>query len=116
MYINEFGLFCCLSVYVDGLYCSLFELVPLHSEENDRISLLLQEIREKDLVRLFIMVLVDIVMLSNSVHEMSKMMTKPQDLSEPKIFILLSVKNLKYSICNDMKCRKPKCTHPISQL
>ncbi|XP_039990013.1 uncharacterized protein tasor2 isoform X2 [Xiphias gladius] len=36
-------------VFVDGLYCSLFELVPSEAEEINALSLLLQEVKEKDL-------------------------------------------------------------------
>lgn len=43
----------CLSVFLDELYCSLCQFVSCDAEETNTISLLLQEIKEKDLVSLF---------------------------------------------------------------
>lgn len=85
MYSNEFGYFffflCCLLVFVDGLYCSLFELVPSEAEEINALSLLLQEVKEKDLVSLFITVLLEIVVISHSFHKKSKVLTNDHGLS-----------------------------------
>lgn len=44
---------CCLSVFLDGLYCSLCELVSSEADETSSLSSLLWEIKEKDVVRLY---------------------------------------------------------------
>lgn len=46
---DEFGFFF-VSVALGGLFCSLCELVPCGVEQTHSLSLLLQEIKEKDIV------------------------------------------------------------------